>query len=114
MIAVPVPDPPDGFWSGTTDRAYPVSFRIIAQGTQWKDFKLKTNFVIGGCSGTTEVTISSGTITNNQFSYSSSTYSFTGQLDTLKTASGTYTFTNRSITSCGTFSQSGTWSAQLP
>jgi hypothetical protein len=111
----PTAGPVDGHWTGTTSRGWPMSFNVSSGGTSWSDFKLKTDFSAGGCSGTLETTVfGPGTITNNQFSYSGGTFSFSGQFTSSTTASGTYAFTNHSIPGCGNFSQSGTWTANWP
>ncbi len=101
-----------GHWTGTTSRGQPMSFDVIGSGTQWATFKLKTDFVIGGCSGTVEYTVPGpGAITNDAFSRSLSTFSFNGQFTSPAAASGNYSFINEPVTGCGTFTQSGTWSA---
>jgi hypothetical protein len=106
--------PAEGHWTGTTSRGQPMSFDVSTSGTQWSTFKLKTDFTIGGCSGTVEKTVPGpGAITNDAFSLSLSTFSFTGQFTSASTASGTYSFTNENIPTCGTFSQSGTWTASM-
>lgn len=100
-----------GHWAGTTSRGYPMSFDVSSSGTQWSTFKLKTNFSAGSCSGTVETTIyGPATITNNQFSYNGIDFSFSGQFNSLTTASGSYAY-NDFIPNCGTFVQSGTWTA---
>lgn len=108
-------------WSGTTSRDYPMSFTVSTDGKQVTPFKLKTNFSSGGASGTIEITVNSASaITNGQFSYSSSTYSYTGQFDSTTTASGTYEFSSYPITIGLPYppyitwiyiSQTGTWTA---
>ncbi len=106
--------PQDGTWRGTTNRSYPMSFDIIGNGSQWRTFKLKTNFQIGGCSGTVEVTIPGpGDINGNQFSRTGSTFAFAGSFDSPTTAHGTYDFVNEEVYSCGYFTQSGTWTASF-
>jgi hypothetical protein len=110
--STPIPgQPANGHWIGTTSRGYPMSFDV-SRGSTWSNFTLKTNFSTGLCSGTFEITVSSGTITNKQFSYNSSTFSFSGQFNSSTTASGTYRFTNEPVPPCSTFSQFGTWTAQ--
>ena len=104
-----------------------MSFTVSSSGAQWDNFKLKTDFIATTCynaTGTIEVTVPGpGSITNNQFSYTSSTYSFTGQFNSASTASGTYSFANRQIVIGIPFppyvcyyylTQSGTWSASIP
>ena len=114
LVVKPAPIPPDGHWTGTTSRNQPMSFDVSNGGTIWRIFKLKTNFVLGSCNGTVEVTVSGpGSISNNQFIRSGSNFSFSGQLTSPQTASGTYTFVNQS-TGCGLLTQSGTWTANLP
>jgi hypothetical protein len=118
-FAPPTPPPPnskplDGHWTGTTSLSQPMSFDVSAGGTLLNNFKLKTNFQVGPCSGTTEITISSPRIiTNNQFS-SSGSFSFSGQFNTPTSASGTYAYVNHFIPGCGNFNQSGTWTANVP
>lgn len=113
IFKAPVP-PPDGHWTGPTSRGQPMSFNVSDKGATWTNFKLKTDYVFGGCSGTGEITLSGpGTITNNQFSRSSGDFSFSGQLASLTSASGTYSIVNYN-TGCGLLTQSGTWTATLP
>lgn len=107
--------PQDGSWTGKTSRNYPMSFDVSANGTKWASFKLKTRFSVGGCSGTLETTVNGpGTISGGKFSYSSSTYAFSGQFNTSTSASGTYAWSNYNIYGCGYFTQSGTWTATAP
>jgi hypothetical protein len=102
-----------GNWSGSTNLGYPVSFTVSPSGTQWDAFKLTTSYVNGSCSVKLTTTVSGlGTITNNHFSYTGVTFSFSGDFTSTTTATGTYAYTNRS-SSCGTFSQTGTWSATI-
>jgi len=112
ILAVPA----EGNWSGTTSRGYPVSFTVNPSGTQWTNFKLKTNFNFGFCSGTIEITaFGPGNIISDQFSADFGNFAFTGQFPTTGTASGTYAFTNYFISGCGAFlTQSGTWTATVP
>jgi hypothetical protein len=115
LLFKPAPPPPDGNWSGTTSRAQPMSFQVSDTGTKWQIFYLKTDFVIGGCIGTFDFTVSGpGAITGNQFSFNGGIFSFAGQLNSPTTASGTYSITNQTIPSCGILNQAGTWSAHLP
>ncbi len=119
--------PYDGSWTGTTSRGQPMSYTVSGSGTQWSTFKLKTDFVpttCGGGSGTVEITVPGpGSITSGQFSYTSTTYSFTGQFASNSTATGTYSFVNRLIVIglpyppyvCNYYlTQSGTWTASVP
>lgn len=102
----------DGHWTGTTNRGYPMSFDVASGGTTWSNFKLKTNFSVGGCSGTVETTVfGPGSVTNNQFSGGSGSFSFSGHFNSSTTASGTYAYNNNFIPGCGNFTQSGTWTA---
>jgi hypothetical protein len=109
----PLDDPtPIGSWTGTTSRGYPLSFDIASDGTTWRNFKLKTNFSVGGCSGTTEITVfGPGPITHYRFNSSSGSFSFSGQFNTSTTASGVYAYMNDFISGCGYFTQFGTWTA---
>jgi hypothetical protein len=103
--------PVAGNWNGTTNLTFPVSFSVNAAGTQWDTFKLTTQYVNGGCSVKLTTTITGqGAITNNHFSFTGSVFAFSGDFTSATTATGTYSYTNQS-TGCGTFSQSGTWSA---
>lgn len=110
LITFPAP-PATMQWTGTTNRGQPVSFSTSDDGTQWLNFTLKTDFVIGICSGTIETTISSGSLVQNQLSYTSSSYSFAGNLTSPTTASGSYQYNSRMIPGCGVLTQSGTWTA---
>jgi hypothetical protein len=115
IIIRPASTPPNGHWTGTTSRSQPMSFDVSSKGTAWSNFKLKTDFQVGLCSGTTEITISGpDAITNNQFSHNGGTFSFSGQLNSSTSASGVYAYVNYFIAGCGTLNQSGTWTAQLP
>jgi hypothetical protein len=107
--------PVDGHWVGTTSRSQPMSFDVSANGTVLNNFKLKTDFQVGPCSGTTETTVSNPrTITGNQFSSNSGSFTFSGQFNPPTSASGTYAYVNHFIPGCGTFNQSGTWTANTP
>ncbi len=104
--------PQPGSWSGLTSLSHPMSFQVSANSSQWSNFSLTTEVVIGACSVTTTITIPGpGNITNNQISYTGSTFSFTGTFTSSTQANGTFNFINYPITGCGTFSQSGTWAA---
>jgi hypothetical protein len=109
----PLDDPaPSADWTGTTSRGYPLSFDIASDGATWSNFKLKTNFSLGGCSGTTEITVfGPGPITNYRFNSSSGSFSFSGQFNSSTTASGFYAYINDFISGCGNFTQFGTWTA---
>ena len=104
-----------------------MSFDVSADSTQWSNFKLKTDYSAPNCGvsyGTIEVTVPGpGSITNNQFSYTSSTYSFTGEFSDAVSATGTYAFNNYQIVIplpyppyvCFYYlTQSGTWTANGP
>ena len=103
-----------------------MSFDVSPSETQWTNFTLKTNFSAPSCgaSGTlTSVTNGPGTITNNQFGITGSTYSFTGQFSSATAATGTYAYNNFLIVIglpyppyvCYYYlTQSGTWSANGP
>jgi hypothetical protein len=112
ILAVPA----DGTWTGTTSRGHPVSFNVSSSGTQWSNFTLKTDFDFGACEGTVQVSFTQpGTITNDQFQRSTTTFSFTGQFTGAGTASGTYNFNNLFIGGCNaSLTQSGTWTATVP
>jgi len=100
-----------GSWSGTTNLNFPVSFNVNASGTQWDTFKVTTEFVNGGCTIRLTTTVNGqGAITNDHISYTGVTFAMTGDFTSATAAHGTYTYTNQS-TSCGPFSQSGTWTA---
>jgi hypothetical protein len=100
-----------GSWGGTTNLNFPVSFNVSASGTQWDTFKVTTEYVNGGCTIRLTTTVNGqGTITNNHISYTGVTFAMSGDFTSATTASGTYTYTNQA-TSCGPFSQSGTWTA---
>jgi hypothetical protein len=116
-FAPPPPPPPgskpvDGHWTGSTSRSQPMSFDVSSGGTAWSNLTLRTTASVGGCTATVEVTVSPGTIVNNQFSGGGGNFSFTGQFNSPTTASGTYSFVNHP--GCGGFSQSGTWTANAP
>ena len=118
----PPPLPLPGLYSGTTSYANAMSFEVLTGGTQWSNFKL--SFDWSGCSatGTTTITIPGpGSITNNHFSYSSSSgYSFSGDFTDQTHATGIYGLVNYKITMYYPYycyfylNQSGTWNASLP
>ena len=105
-----------------------MSFDISSDGTQWSNFKLKTDFSTTSCGGSTSGTIETtitgpGSISGNQFSFSGSTFSFMGKFNSPTTASGTYAFTNLQIVIglpyppyvCYYYlTQSGTWTSNGP
>jgi hypothetical protein len=103
-----------------------MSFDVLGGGTQWNNFKLKTDYSAPSCnsSGTIEVTVSgAGGITNNQFSYTTSTYSFAGEFSDATNATGTYAFNNFQLIFslpyppyiCYAYlTQNGTWTAHTP
>jgi hypothetical protein len=106
--------PTDGPWAGTTSRGYPMSFTVQSTGTQWADFKLKTDIPYGWV----EVTVyGPGTISSSAFSWTngSNTYTFTGNFSSTTAATGTYSFNNYKIYLGGSsyyyLTQSGTWNA---
>ena len=91
-------------WTGTTNWGKQMGFSVNAFGTQWIDFSLIINYIVTTCVDfpwipeftiSTEVgVIGPGNISSNQFSYTSSMISFTGQFNTTNTASGTYSLNN--------------------
>jgi hypothetical protein len=103
-----------------------MSFDVSANSTQWSNFKLKTDFSAPNCSssGTIEVTVPGpGSITDNQFSYVSSTYSFSGAFSDATNAAGSYAFNSYLIVLSLPYppyvcyyylTQSGTWTATAP
>jgi len=121
----PTPGPSIGRWAGTTSRGQAMSFKTQMGSLQWKDFRLKTDYVVpaacGGGTGTFDNTISIlGDIVDNQFDYTTVTYKFHGQFTSPTTATGTYEYTEHEVTSlrfgppyvCYTYlTQSGTWAA---
>lgn len=104
--------PTTGSWTGTTSRGQPMSFEVISGGTQYQNFKVKTDFDFGSCYGTTETTVTSpGSISNASFASTGGTFGFTGQFTSATAATGTYQFSGLYIYPCGYLYQSGTWSA---
>ena len=120
VLAVPV----DGNWTGTIDRGNAMSFTTSSSGTQWSSFQISYSFTGSGCgnpytSFTTGVN-GPGSISNGQFSWSGTTDAYTGQFNSPNTATGTYSFTNKSfmvligVTPCYYYlTASGTWSANV-
>jgi len=108
-----IPNP--GSWAGTTSRNQPMSFTVSRDSTQWSSFKLKTDFSGTGISGWIEIPVPGpNPISAGYFSYTSSTYSFTGNFTSSRLANGTFSFTNYPIPIYGGYfylTQSGTWSA---
>lgn len=109
----PSSPPMDGHWVGTTNLNQPISFDVTTNGANWNSFKLKTTYSQSGCSGTVEITVGPGVITNQKFSYNGGNFSFSGQFTSPTTASGSYIFANHPGCN-GNFSQSGTWTASKP
>ncbi len=109
--AVPV----DGNWSGYTHLGKPVSFIVQSGGTQWANFSLTIQITFpSSCTVTMTQTVNGpGAIAGGQFSFTGTNFAFTGQFSSDLTASGTYAFTNQP-SACGTFTHSGTWSANTP
>ena len=105
--------PADGSWTGTTNLGKSISFSVQSSGAQWNTFKLTTSYTNGGCSVTLTMNAPGGSIVNGQFNWAGSYFAFTGEFTSELTATGTYMFTNQP-TGCGTFSQSGTWTASVP
>lgn len=107
--------PTPGYWAGTTNRNQPMSFTVSRDSTQWSSFKLKTDFSGGGVSGSVEITLSGhGPISAGYFSFSGSTFSFTGNFTSSRLTNGTYSFTNFPIFVYPGYyylTQYGTWSA---
>jgi hypothetical protein len=113
----------DGTWKGRTDRGHPMSFKVTSSGTQWSTFSLMTDFSGNACGGSvsgkfTTTLSTTGAITANEFSYSSSTYTFGGEFISAGRATGSYAFTNHPIivsplpVPCYYYlTQSGTWTA---
>ncbi|NIM10417.1 MAG: hypothetical protein GTO45_00370 [Candidatus Aminicenantes bacterium] len=88
-LLVPV-TPNVGEYTGKTGYGYPMSFKVLSQGTQWQQFKLTFKYS-GVFSGTKTITVNGpGSINNGQFSYQTNTYSFTGHFTSPNTALGTY------------------------
>ncbi len=109
------PPPTDIYnWTGTTSNGNPMSFDVSSDGGSWSNFKLEEDFEIDGCYGTITITLlGPGAITNKRFS-SNGSFSFSGQFNSLTTASGTYSFVNFYILNCGYFTKSGVWTASKP
>jgi hypothetical protein len=108
---VPLP----GHWTGTTSRGHPMSFDVSGDSTQWSNFTLTTDAVVGPCTVTLTTTVSGpGTIVNNQFSSTGGTFTFTGQFSSSTASSGGYDYINFFIFGCGNLTQSGTWTAAAP
>jgi hypothetical protein len=121
---LPPDGPQPGEWTGTTSLAYPMSFDVSSDSTQWSMFVVKTNWE--GCftSGTVEETVSGpGAIIEDQFSGTLPTYGFTGEFTSPTTAVGTYFFNNHMIVVgisyppyvCYVYlTESGSWTASAP
>ncbi len=111
-------------WSGTTSHGMAMSFNVSAGNTQWSKFTLGIAFSGCGGSGTAAIGIDGpGTITNNAFSYSTSTQSFAGSFSDAHHAGGTYAFNKYKMPVslpnppfiCYVYvTESGTWSATKP
>lgn len=135
----------NAFWSfrtnlvGWTGGGGRVSFLTDLERTQWRSFRL-TFSGVGNCvaqipggfvivynepyEGTAQAA-GPGTIANNQFSYSGSSFSFTGQFNSAITATGTYSLTGYTVIKTVVINgvprpcqfsvtQSGPWSASRP
>ncbi|MBI2836884.1 MAG: hypothetical protein HYX75_01090 [Acidobacteria bacterium] len=105
--------PKGGKWKGTTSRNQPMSFNVTSNSTKWNNFTLKTDFKVGGCTGTTTISVTgTGSISGNKFSYSGGNFGFTGEFTSTTAATGTYRFTNLYLGPfCPSLTQSGTWTA---
>lgn len=105
--------PKGGKWKGTTSRNQPMSFNVTSNSTKWNNFTLKTDFKVGGCTGTTTISVTgTGSISGNKFSYSGGSFGFTGEFTSTTAATGTYRFTNLYLGPfCPSLTQSGTWTA---
>lgn len=113
--ATPPPGPLPGHWVGTTNLGHPMSFDVSEDSAQWSNFTLKTSGQVGPCSVTITTTVNGPRpITNNEFSWASSTYSFNGHFTSSDTANGVYAYTNYYIYGCGYFNQTGEWTANKP
>jgi len=100
-----------------------MSFTVDSNGTMWNTFKVKAYYVATTCysaSGTLETTVPGpGSISNDQFTVSSSSLSGSGQFTSSTTATGTYAFSFNIIISLPFppyvctyyFNESGTWTA---
>lgn len=117
------PSPTARYWNGTTNREYPTSFDISLDGSEWRNFTLKTDFSAPNCgaTGTVEILVyGPGKVTKKQFSYKSGDYTFTGKFNSETSAAGTYRFDNYEIfiglpfppyVCYAYLTQSGTWTA---
>jgi len=123
-------------WDGNTNKL-PVDNALEPPGnqvwfwtnlarTQWRNFRLNYTHV-GYCQTVRNVNTiqfqfdGPGSISNNQFSSSSATFAFTGQLNSPTTASGTFIITNYRLVLQGTsgtctvyVNDSGTWTTTRP
>jgi PKD repeat protein len=114
QITSPGFTPQDGHWTGNTSRSRPMSFNISLGGTRWNTFTLQTDGLVGSCNLVLTTTVlGPSVISNNQFSWSGSYFSFSGQFNSTTTASGSYAYNNYNIAGCGNFTQSGTWTASI-
>lgn len=120
--------PMDGHWTGTTSSDESVSFDISDRGAVVTNFQLTTGgtcAIPGGICGYSifPTIFDPIAITNGQFAYSSSTYSFDGEFTSATTVSGNYIFKEYGAT-CMTggaipqshtcyHSATGTWTATL-
>lgn len=108
----------DGHWAGTTDVGEAVTFDISNNGSKVTSFVLTSGGACYSpgtlCSFTVYPLRGPMTIVNNQFSYTSSDYSFTGEFISGHLAGGTYRFVNFgpfcNMSNCY-LNRTGTWSA---
>lgn len=130
--ATPTPPvPASGLWTGTTNDGRLISFEISEDGSKVIMFSIADiEFVTTDCGGETSGRYSQTTegllhITNDQFNFSTETYSFKGQFTSATTAMGTYEFSKITIKvalppsylleDCSfDFVRSGTWTAEAP
>ncbi len=115
-------------WDGQTNKPYDnrVWFWTNLTRTQWQRFRLRYTYT-GYCQGilneiTTEFQFQGpGNIVGGGFGDSNATFSFTAQLNSATTASGTFTITDLRLVLQGTsgtctvyVNDSGTWTASRP
>lgn len=107
----PPPSGPDGHWSGDTSQGKRVSFNVTGNETGFNSFKVQVN--VNNCSG--EITTPDGAILNGEMraggDLAGGTVFWDGTFTSNTALTGTWEASNVSIPGCGTWNESGSWTA---
>lgn len=107
----PPPSGPDGRWSGGTSQGKKVSFNVTGNETGFNTFKVQVN--VNNCSG--EITTPNGAIVNGAMraggDLAGGTVFWDGTFTSNTALTGTWAASNVTIPGCGTWNESGSWTA---